>query len=168
MRTAGAVLATTALAAAVLTATATQAQARGDGWEKVPDAPPYTTTDCGTTITVITTVNKEWSRTTTDAAGNLVIQTTGTNKALVTTKDGRSARVNASGPSWQTLSTEGTYTYAGKGLNLFTLSPEDAMTLGLPQDALLSGPVTVRVGADGSLTLVQAPAHVRNVCDLLR
>jgi hypothetical protein len=168
MRRAPAALATTALAAAVLTATATQADARGDGWEKVPDAPPYTTTDCGTTITVTTTVNKEWSRTTTDAAGDLVIQTTGTNKALVTTQDGRSARINASGPSWQTLSTEGTYTYAGKGLNLFTLSPEAAVELGLPQDALLSGPVTVRVNSDGSLTLVQAPAHIRNVCDLLR
>jgi hypothetical protein len=168
MRRSGAALAATALAGAVIAGTASQADARGDGWEKVPDAPPYVTQDCGTTITVTTTMNKEWSRTTTDAQGNITVQTTGANKALVTTEDGRSATLNASGPSWQSLDTAGVFVYDARGLNLFTLSPEAAATLGLPQDAVMAGPVTVRVDADGTLTLVQAPAHVWDVCDLLR
>jgi hypothetical protein len=161
-----------ALAATVLIATAfataSSASARGDGWEPVPPAPPYTTHDCGTTITITTTQNNEWSRTTTKPDGTITVQTTGVNKALVTTTDGRTAKINASGPSWQSLDEAGTYTYAGKGLNLFTLDAASARQLGLPRDAVLSGPVTVVVGADGSLTLAQAPAHVRDVCDLLR
>jgi hypothetical protein len=160
------VLATTGLVTAVL-ATAPQADARGDGWEKVPDSPPYTTHDCGTTITITTTQNNEWSRTTTDADGTLLVQTTGANKALVTTTDGRSARLNASGPSWQSLDQAGVYTYDGRGLNLFTLSQGAAQDLGLPKDAVTSGPVTISVNADGTLTLVRGPAHVRDVCSLL-
>lgn len=167
MRKTRAALAIAALATATLGAT-TPAQARGDGWEKVPDADPYTSVNCGTTLTFTEVVNREWRRITTDADGTMHIQVTGAYKMRVTTKDGRTAMINASGPGFSTLTDAGVYTFDARGRNSLTLDRYAQRVLGLPQDALVAGPVTIRVGADGSLTLVRAPAHVWSVCDLLR
>ncbi len=169
MRKARTALATAALATAMLSAAAIPAQARGDGWEKLPSADPYTSVNCGTTLTVTEVVNREWQRITTDANGTVHIKITGAYKVLITTEDGRSALVNASGPAFHTLDAAGVFTFNARGLTILGgLDPEAAQDLGLPLDAVLSGPFTVRVNADGTLTLVRAPAHIRNVCDLLR
>lgn len=168
MRKTRAALAIAALATAMLSAATTSAQARGDGWEKISDADPYTSHDCGTTLTFTQVVNREWQRITTDADGTMHIQITGAYKWRVTTKDGRTAMINASGPSFSTLTDAGVYTFDARGLNSLTLHPHAQRILGLPQDAVVAGPVTIRVGADGSLTLLQAPAHVWSVCDFLR
>jgi hypothetical protein len=159
---------TAALATAMLSAATTPAQARGDGWEKVPSADPYTSVNCGTTLTVAEVVNREWQRITTDANGTMHIQVTGAYKLLITTEDGRSVLVNASGPGFHTLDAAGVFTFDARGLTILGLDPEAAQDLGLPLDAVLSGPFTVRVDADGTSTLVRAPAHIRDVCDLLR
>jgi hypothetical protein len=167
MRHVRAALAATALAVTGVLGTALQADARGDGWEKVPDSEPYVTQDCGTTLTFTETVNKEWQRVTMDEDGTFHIQVSGAYKLTVTTEDGRSAMLNASGPGFHTALPDGTYIFNARGLNWFSLTPEEAAELGLPEDAILSGPITVRVNPDGSLTLVQAPSHIRTVCDLL-
>jgi hypothetical protein len=167
MRKARAALAIAALVAAALSTTGT-AQARGDKWVKVPDAGPYTIRDCGTRVTVTEVVNREYQRVTTDADGTTHIQVRGAYKLRVTTKDGRTALINASGPGFHTLTEAGVYTFDGRGLNIFNLDRMAQEALNLPALSVLSGPITVRVATDGSLTLVRAPAHVRDVCDLLR
>ena len=96
------------------------------------------------------------------------IQNTGAYKVLITATDGRSVLVNASGPSFSTLDAAGIFTYDARGLTILGLDPESAEELGLPLNAVLSGPFTVRVNADGTQTLVRAPAHIRDVCELLR
>ncbi len=168
MRKARAALTSAALATAMLSAATAPAQARGDGWEKVPSADPYTSVNCGTTLIVTEVVNREWQRITTDANGTTHIQRTGAYKVLITTEDGRSVLVNASGPGFHTLDAAGVFTFDARGLTILGLDPEAAQDLGLPLDAVLSGPFTVRVNADGTLTLVRAPAHIRSVCDILR
>jgi hypothetical protein len=160
-------MAIAALVAATLGTTG-PAQARGDTWVKVPDAGPYTIRDCGTRVTVTEVVNREYQRVTTDADGTTHFQVRGAYKLRVTTTDGRTALINASGPGFHTLTEAGVYTFDGRGLNIFNLDRMAQEALDLPALSVLSGPITVRVDTDGSLTLVRAPAHVRNVCDLLR
>jgi hypothetical protein len=159
---------TAAATTILLAATAGTAQARGDGWEKVAPADPYTSVDCGTTLTVTEVVNREWQRVTTDADGITHIQVTGAYKVLITTEDGRSALVNASGPGFHSLDAAGVFTFDARGLTILGLTPEQAQQLGLPLDAVLSGPFTVRSDPDGTLTLLRAPSHVRSVCGLLK
>lgn len=167
MRKARAALAIAALIAATLSTTG-PAQARGDKWEKVPDAGPYTIRDCGTKVTVTEIVNREYQRVTTDADGTMHFQVRGAYKLRVTTADGRTAMINASGPGFHTFTEAGVYTFDARGLNIFNLDRMAQRALNLPALSVLSGPITVRVSVDGALTLVRAPAHVRNVCDLLR
>jgi hypothetical protein len=164
-KTVAALAATVAVAA---TTGAGPAQAHSNDWEKVPDAGPYTIRDCGTKVTVTETANREYQRVTTDANGTTHYQVRGAYKLLVTTTDGRTARVNASGPGFHSLTEAGVYTFNARGNTIITLDRASQRQLDLPALSLLSGPLTIRVDLDGSLTLVRAPSHVRDVCDLLR
>jgi len=167
MRKTRAALAIAALATATL-GTTTPAQARGDGWEKVPDRGAFTVRACGTALRLTEVVNREYQRTTTtDADGTMHFQITGAYKVRVTAKDGRSALINASGPGFPTLTEAGVYTFDARGLNIVYLNRMDRRALGLPALSVTSGPLTIRYKR-GSVTLLRAPAHVRNVCDLLR
>jgi hypothetical protein len=126
--------------------------ARGDGWQPIPTSPPYDAACGATTVHVSVLVNREFFRETTLSDGTVQWQVTGSLDILYATDEGKSLIVNASGPGYLFFLPSGDVHILGKGLSSYTLSPEQAATLGVPQIQVSAGPIDFTFHTDGTVS----------------
>lgn len=170
---AGAAAVVLAASTAVLPASADD----GDGgWVPSP-SPNFDVPGCGTTLHVSWPVDRVVSRTTTDSAGNTVIEGRGRLVVKIVTDDGRRLRKDVTGPGRITLFTRGDQLFEARGRNI--AFPGDATEAaefveeGLPEIWFSPGGpiILLRDGQpDGSTVpvVVKPPLHSQDVCAMLR
>ena len=139
----------------------------------VEGVPPVTIEACGTDVTITEIVNKQREH---RKKGEETIKSTGRLVIEVSTPDGRSALLNASG-SARITPTETGFVADARGRNLLYAIGEQEReifaALGIPTLAITSGPFTVDVSLDpvsglfSDVDLLRRPPVIEDVCDLL-
>ena len=149
---------TAVLAAAMVVALpASDAFARGDGWQPLAFA-PYDAACGATTVHVSASVNREYYRETTLPDGTVQWQVDGTLNIQYATDGGQSITVNSSGPGHLLAFPSGDVQILAKGRNSFTFTVEQAETLGVPQISVSAGPFDVTFHPDGTVN-----GHLGNI-----
>ena len=150
------------LAAAIVVALpASDAFARGDGWQPLAFT-PYDAACGATTVHVSTSVNREFSRLATLPDGTAQYKVTGSLDIKYETAE-KSVTVNSSGPGHLLVFPDGGFEVIAKGRNSFTFTLEQAQTLGVPQISVSAGPFDVTWHPDGTVS-GQLGTIIRDVC----
>jgi len=124
--------------------------ARGDGWQPLSD---YTFDwACGAKTVHVAGFVKQYFRETDLPDGTIQWQVTGTLKNTYSTDDGKSVNVNASGPGYVLFLPNGDTRILGEGVSSFTLTLEQAATLGVPQIQVSAGPLDLTFHTDGTVS----------------
>jgi hypothetical protein len=144
-------------AAMVVALPASDAFARGDGWQPLAFT-PYDAACGATTVHVSAPVNKEYYRETTLPDGTVQWQVNGSLKLTYATDEGESITVNSSGPGHLLVFPSSDVQILAKGLNSFTFTLEQAQTLGVPQISVSAGPFDVTFHSDGTVS-----GHLGNI-----
>src|SRR5262245_55025668 len=130
--------------------------ARGDGWQPLPSyAFDWA---CGAQTVHVSATSKEYAVETALPDGTIQLHITGSLKTVYSTDEGKSVLVNQSGPGNLFLLPNGDQHFVVQGLNSFTLTPEQAATLGVPQIQVSAGPADFTLHADGT-----ASGHMGNI-----
>lgn len=175
MRSMGLFAGAVAGCALVLVVAAPSSAAPKGDWQPVEDTPPTVVSACGTTLTIDEAVSRQRVRVTGTADGAL-IEVRGFLSVSVTAADGRSAVVNASGPTTVTA-TSSSNLIELTGLNFIAGgTPVQAAAIeaaGLPAVSATSGPITLVetldpvTGTPVSARVERVPPTVVDVCTLL-
>jgi hypothetical protein len=155
-----------AAALGLLVMTATNASARGDGWQLV-ELPPNAAAACGsTTVHVSWPVNQEYVRNLPQPDGTVIQQSNGYLVVNFATDAGGSVTLNTSGPARSIIFfTNGDYEVHGMGLNTGAWpTPDQAAALGMPQVWATSGLIDFIAHPDGSVTPIVIPHNVTDIC----
>lgn len=144
-------------------------------WKPSPDYPAFTMEACGTEVTIDEHVNEYMERETQQSNGTR-IEARGRLEYKLTTPDGRSAVVDASGAGKVTINEN--YTIVSmRGSNLLMAPDPVSARLhrahGLPLIAVTQGPVNVRITpgdeeGEYSMRFVRAPIQAVDACTLLK
>lgn len=162
-----------ALSTAVLPAAANDG---GGEWVPAPSE-DFDAEGCGTTLHVSSPVDEQRARTTTDSAGNTIIETRGRLVTKIVTDDGRQLRKDITGPVRITQFTRGDTMVELTGRSMaFPGDPAQAAEFveeGLPEIWFSAGGKTILLldaQPDDSTVpvVVQPPLHPRDVCSMLR
>jgi hypothetical protein len=138
-------------AAMVVALPASNAFARGDGWQPLAFA-PYDAACGATTVHVSVAVNKEYYRETTLPDGTVQWQVDGLLTVTYATDEGESITINGSGPGHLLVFPSSDVQVVAKGLNSFTFTLEQAESLGVPQISVSAGPFDVTWHPDGTVS----------------
>jgi hypothetical protein len=130
--------------------------ARGDGWQPLPSY--VYDWACGAQTVHVSATSKEYARETALPDGTIQLEITGSLKTIYSTDEGKSVIVNNSGPGNLFLLPNGDQHFVTKGLNSFTLTPEQAATLGVPQIQVSAGPIDFTFHTDGTVS-----GHLGNI-----
>ena len=153
-----------AVAVGLLVVTATNASARGDGWQLV-ELPTNAVAACGaTTVHVSWPVNQEYVRYLPQPDGTVIQQFNGYLVVNFATDAGGSVTLNTSGPARNIIFPNGDYEVHGMGPNTGSWTPDQAATTGMPQVWASSGLIDFIAHPDGSLTPVVIPHNVTDIC----
>jgi len=154
-----------AVAVGLLVVTATNASARGDGWQLV-QLPTNAVAACGsTTVHISWPVNQEYVRNLLQPDGTVIQQFNGYLVVNFATDAGGSVTLNTSGPARSIIfSNNGDYEVHGMGLNTGSWTPEQAATVGMPQVWASSGLIDFVFHPDQSVTPVVIPHNVTDIC----
>ncbi len=156
-----------AVALGLLVMTATNASARGDGWQLVK-LPSSANAACGsTTVHISWPVNQEYVRNLPQPDGTVIQQFNGYLAVNFATDAGGSVSVNTSGPARSIIFLNGDYEFHGQGLNTGSWTPDQAATTGMPQVWASSGLIDFIAHPDGSVTPVVIPHNVTDICAAL-
>jgi hypothetical protein len=153
------------VAAALLLMPATSAWARGDGWELV-ELPNngHVVEHCGSTVVDVTwPLNQEYQRTTTLVDGTVVTLISGRILMNVAARSGPSLTLNVSGPAKVIEYPNGDVEVMNMGL-----AGGPPPIEGLPELIWTAGSADIVYHPDGSMTVLQFPHHVVDVCAALR
>ena len=124
--------------------------ARGDGWQPLPSyAFDWA---CGAKTVHVSATSKEYAQETDLPDGTIQLKITGSLKTIYSTDDGKSVMINQSGPGDLFLLPNGDQHFVVQGLNSFTLTPEQAATLGVPQIQVSAGPADFTFHTDGTVS----------------
>src|SRR3989442_1200533 len=144
-------------------APAMPALARGDDWQPLP-VNPYDWSCGSTTVHLTFPVNKEYFRDFPQQDGSVIEQFTGFLSVNFATDSGASITDNISGPGKNVFYPNGDFEYNAGGQNGFTLTPDQAASLGLPEIFVSSGPLDITIHPDGSIAPIRLPKVVRDIC----
>jgi hypothetical protein len=139
------------------------AWARGDGWEPL-ELPDHIVTSCGDTrIDVTFPVNNSYQRVTTLSDGTVITQVTGRLVVTFAVRGDDSLTLNISGPQRMTEYPNGDVEFQSYGLN----GGPPLVPDGMPDLVWTAGPADIIVHPDGSVTVIQLPPHLVDVCAAL-
>lgn len=130
--------------------------ARGDGWQPLPSY--VFDAACGAKTVHVSATSKEYFRETALPDGTIQWQITGSLKTIYSTDEGKSVIVNNSGPGNLFFLPNGDQHFVAQGLSSFTLTPEQAATLGVPQIQVSAGPIDFTFHTDGTVS-----GHLGNI-----
>src|SRR5712692_3874377 len=154
------------VAAMLVAAQAGTALARGDGWQPLPPPPPLDI-QCGTTPVHVTfPVDRQYVRYLPQHDGSTIQQISGFVAVNFATDAGASVTLNLSGPNKNVIYPNGDFELQGTGLQGGIWSPDQAASLGMPENWTSSGLIDVIIHPDGSVTGVRIPHNVTDICAL--
>lgn len=139
----------------------------GGGWQ--PIVAPPNDAFCGTTVVHVSfpAINA-FFRVLPQPDGALIIQTKGTSTALFTTDSGASVSYHQAGPGTTTVAPNGDAETVNSGAGVYGLTQDEVHQLGAPSELFYAtGRIDFITHPDGSITPVQIPPHLVDICAAL-
>ena len=161
-----ALVAALALGAVTVPETSAFATSAG-GWQ--PIVAPPNDAFCGETVVHVSfPVINAFFRVLPQPDGSLVIQTKGTSTALFTTDAGTSVSYHQAGPGTTTIAPNGDADSVNSGAGVYGLTQDEVPELGAPSQLFYAtGRIDFITHQDGSITPVQIPPHLVDICAAL-